>query len=126
MATLSNIYENASFAMYLHNRAISRLQEQASTGNRINRPSDSPSESYRILGLNSQELSLRGYVNSLTDTISTLEISSAILEDMMSPLVETKTRLTQITGGVHSGDGQQRIAEGINDTLEQMISLANT
>ncbi len=41
-------------------------------------------------------------------------------------LAETKTRLTQITSGTYTEDGRQRVADGINDILEEMVSLANT
>jgi flagellin-like hook-associated protein FlgL len=40
--------------------------------------------------------------------------------------VETKTRLTQITNGIYNQDGRRMLAEGINDTLEHVVLLANT
>lgn len=123
---LSNIYESISFALYLHTRAMTRLQEQVSTGSRINRVSDDPSDAYRILGLNSQGKSLENYIDNLSETVSMLEITSTILDDTVSKLVGIKTQLTQITGGIHGEEGQYRVAEGINDALEQIVSLANT
>ncbi len=123
---LSNIYESISFALYLHTRAMTRLQEQVSTGSRINRVSDDPSDAYRILGLNSQGKSLENYINNLSETVSMLEITSTILDDTVSELVGIKTQLTQITGGIHGEEGQHRVAEEINDSLEQIVSLANT
>jgi flagellar hook-associated protein 3 FlgL len=124
--TLSNIYNNISFALYLHSDAMSRLQEQASTGAWINRPSDDPSASYRILGLNSEGRSLENYLDNLSQVVSSLELSSSTIGHIMSALVETKTRLTQIVGGIYSEEGRQRLAEGINETLEQVVLLANT
>lgn len=124
--TLGSIYNNASFALYLHGRAIANLQEQASTGARINRVSDSPSEAYQILGLDSQQRSLQNYIDNLSEMVSILEVSSTIVEDMISAIAETKTRLTQITGGTHTEEGRQRVAEGIDDILEQIVTLANT
>lgn len=124
--SLSSIYETVSFALSAHYKAMTRLQEQASTGSRVNRASDDPSDAYRILGLNSQGRSLVGYVDSLTEVVSTLEITSTVVEDMIAKLAETKTRLTQIGGGIQGEEGRQRIADGINDILEQVVSLANT
>ena len=103
-----------------------KLQEQASSGNRVNRGSDSPSDAYRILTLSSQERSLANYAENVTDLIGSLEISSTIIEDMITELADTRTSLTAIVGGVHDQEGQTRIAEVINSTLEQMVSLANT
>lgn len=123
---LSSIYNNVSFALQLHSEALARLQEQAATGACINRPSDGPSAAYQILGLNSQQSSLQNYLDNLSDMVGTLQVSSTILEDMIAALAETKTRLTQIVGGIYGEEGQERTAERINDTLEQIVSLANT
>ncbi len=124
--SLTSVYDSVSYALNLHTKAITQLQEQASTGNRVNRGSDSPSEAYRILGLNTQDRSLDGYQESLTELIGTLEISSTIIENMASELADTRTLLTQIVGGVQDAEGQKRLADKINSTLEQVVSLANT
>lgn len=124
--SLTSIYDSVSYALNLHFKAITALQEQASTGNRVNRGSDSPSEAYRILGLNTQDRLLAGYQESITELIGTLEISSTIIEDMASELADTRTLLTQVVGGIQDTEGQRRIADKIDSTLEQVVSLANT
>jgi flagellar hook-associated protein 3 len=124
--TLGNIYSNVSFALGLHTEALARLQEQVSTGSRINRVSDGPSAAYRILGLNSEERSLDNYLDNLSEVISSLEHSSTAIENIISSVVETMTRLTQIVGGIYNQDGRRMLAEGINDTLEHVVLLANT
>ena len=123
---LSNIYNNTSFALSLHAEAMARLQEQVSTGSWINRASDGPSTAYRILGLNSQEKSLENYMDNLSGVIGTLEFSSAIIERITSYLTETKSRIVQITSGIYDEEARKGTAEGIDNTLEQIISLANT
>ncbi len=124
--SLTSISENVRYALQLHSRAMTRLQEQAATGNRVNRGSDSPSDAYRILGLNSQDRSLASYTGNVTELIGNLEISATIVTDMASELADTRTLLTQIVGGVHDVEGQKRIADKLNNTLEQLVSLANT
>ncbi len=124
--SLASIYSNVSYSLALHAKAITQLQEQTSTGNRVNRASDSPSEAYRILGLNTQHRALDGYLENAVELIGTLEISSTILENMASELSSVETLLTQIVGGVYDKEGQKRIADKINSTLEQLMSLANT
>lgn len=123
---LSNIYNNVSFALHLHTEALARLQEQASTGSRINRPSDDPSVGYRVLGLDSQTRSLGNYMDSLSEVIGTLEISSTVIGNMMPTFAEARIRLSQILSGIYDEEGRKRAAEGINDILEQLVSLANT
>jgi len=123
---LNSIYDNISFSLELNSRALARLQEQASTGMRINRPSDDPSAGYRILGLNSQDKSLADYIDNLSDVSSTLEMSSSVLKSMTDVLVQAKINLSQITSGVYNEQDRQRSAEAINDVLEQLVQLANT
>ena len=124
--TLSNIHNNVSFALNLHYEAMARLQEQAYTGSRINRASDDPSAAYQVLGLNSQQRLLENYMANISETISVLETSTAIIEDMSSAILQTKVDLVQIMSGTYNEDGRRKVAEQINDTLEQMVSSANT
>lgn len=123
---LNNIYNNVSYALYLHSVEMARLQEQTTTGSRINRPSDDPSSAYRLATLNSQENSLENYINNLADMIDTLELSSTAIQDIESALTDTKVRLTQIIGGIYHEETRERVAGGINDILEHVVSLANT
>jgi flagellar hook-associated protein 3 FlgL len=112
--------------LHLHSEAMARLQEQVSTGSRINRTSDDPSTAYQILGLNSQQSSLGNYIDSLSETVQTLEITTSIIDEMISEFAEARTLLTQIINGTYEDQGRQRIADEINDILEQIVSLANT
>jgi len=123
---LNNIYNDISFALQLHTKVLARLQEQASTGSHVNRPSDEPSAAYQILGLNSQQRSLENYMDNLTSALTSLELSSTIVGDITLTLTETKTCITQIASGIYDEDGQKRVAEVVNDALEQIILLANS
>jgi len=123
---LKNIYNNVGFALNLHTDAMAKLQEQVSTGSRINRISDDPAASYRVLGLNTNVKSLENYINNLSEVISILELSSTIIEDITSNFTETQIRLTQISSGIYDEAARKITAEGINDILEQIVSLANT
>ena len=121
--TLNNIYNNVSFALQSHSEAMYHLQEQASTGSRINKVSDDSSTSYRILGLNTQERSVQNYIDNLTDVMGILELSSTVIENMASTVLETKVLVTQISSGIHSPEARERTANGINEILEQMVML---
>jgi len=123
--TVNSIYSNLSYALSLNTEALSQLQEQAATGSRVNRASDDPSVAYRVLGLNSQGRSLDGFLDTISQTVSTLEISSKVVDDMISAFADSKVLLTQVASGVYGEDGRERIAESIDQTLEQMVSLAN-
>ncbi len=123
---LNNIYNNANIALARHAEALMRLQEQASTGSRVNRPSDEPATAYQILTLNTEQRTLENYLEKLDSTVSMLEISSTILQKMATTLGDTRVNLTQISSGVYDQDSRDRTAEAIDNTLEQLVQLANT
>jgi len=124
--TLNNIYNNVSFALHLHTDAMTRLQEQASTGSKINRISDDASAGYQVLGLNSQQSSLKNYIDNLSSVVSTLEFSSTIFQDIISAVSETKVQLTQVSSGIYNQESRTRTADGINELLERLVALVNT
>ncbi len=124
--TLNNVHNNVSYALHLHSEAMMKLQEQASTGSRINRPSDGPSTAYRVMGLDSQGRSLSNYVETIEQSSDMMEMGLSVVESMISSVADAKVNLTQIVGGIYGQQGRDRIADGIDDILEQMVSLANT
>jgi len=124
--TLNNIYNNFSFALCLHTEALAKLQEQVSTGSRINRISDDPSAAHRVLGLSTNEKSLVNYIDNLSEVVSTLELSYTVVKDIVSILRKTRQRLAQITSGIYSETARESAAEEIDDILEQVVLLANT
>ncbi|MHC4329821.1 MAG: flagellar hook-associated protein FlgL [Planctomycetota bacterium] len=124
--TLNTTYDNVNYALHLNSEAMARLQEQAATGSKVNRTSDDPSVSYRVLGLNSQIASLQNYTDNLSEAMSILELSSAVIVDMLSHFTDTKASLTQIISGTYGEDARDRAAEGVDETLEQIVLLANS
>ncbi|MHC4114597.1 MAG: flagellar hook-associated protein FlgL, partial [Planctomycetota bacterium] len=124
--TLNNIYNNTCFALNLHYNAMARLQEQAYTGSRINRASDDPSAAYRVLGLDSQQKLLENYMDNISGAVGILESSSLNIESMASAIADTKASLTQILSETYNENDRIESARQINETLEHMVSLANT
>ncbi|MFC1652339.1 flagellar hook-associated protein FlgL [Planctomycetota bacterium] len=124
--TLGNLYANVSYALQLHASDMTRLQEQAATGSQINRISDSPNTAHQVLTLNSRISTLKNYKSNLTDLISTFEFTSSTLNSMNGELTEAKRLITQISAGIYGEDNRERIADGINDHLNQLIQLANS
>jgi flagellar hook-associated protein 3 FlgL len=123
---LNNVYNNAIIALGRHAEALMKLQEQASTGSRVNRPSDDSSTAYHILTLNSETSSLENYISTLNDTSSMLQVGSSIIGQMASAVSEARVSVTQITSGIYNQEGRDRAAEAIDNVLEQLVQLANT
>jgi flagellar hook-associated protein 3 FlgL len=124
--SLNGIYNNTSYALNLNTEAIGTLQEQVSSGSRVNRASDDPSAAYQILELNSQQKSLENYMNNIDDISSILDTSTSTIQNMVSEISNTKVSLNQLLSGTYDETGRKSLASQINDTLEQMVSQANT
>jgi flagellar hook-associated protein 3 FlgL len=124
--SINNIYNNVSFALLINTEAMTKLQEQVSTGSRINRISDDSTSAYQVLGLETKQKSLDTYIKIINETSDSLEMSSNVLQTIMSSLSNVRTQLTQVANGIYSEDARKRTSEGINDILEEMVTLANT
>ncbi len=124
--TLSSIYNNSSFALYIHSKAMAALQEQAYTGSRINRASDDPSTAYRVLGLNSQNIGLGNYIDNISGVISTLTTSTKTITAMSSAVADTIAELTKLMSDTHNKTNRTALARQVNDTTEQTIYFDKT
>ncbi len=126
--SLEAIYNSVSWAISSHTSKLSNLQEQASSGQAINRPSDNPYEANRILSLRTESRSLDRYINTLTNVISVLDFSSSVVQEMTGEggLGGARASLTSALTPIYSDPSvrAQKAAE-INEILEQMVSLAN-
>ena len=127
----NNTYNNVSFALYRNAAVLAKLQEQASTGSKINRASDDPTGAYRVMGLSTQERALTNYMTNIQEASDLTQMASTAIDDMSGAMANLKVDLTQIASGTYGNGetGQQaraRVAESIDDTLERVVASANT
>jgi flagellar hook-associated protein 3 FlgL len=125
--SLDSIYNSASWAIWQHSTALSRLQEKAATGQDINRPSDDPTDASRILGLRTESRSMEIYMKALNDTVSELDFSSSVIQQIDDQMISALGYITSIsTGGTETEDTRRTLANQIDSILEQVVSLANS
>lgn len=123
---LNNLYDNVSYALALHSQDMLRLQEEVTSGSRVNRMSDDASTAHQLLSLDTQASGMRNYIDNLNSVLDTFELTTTTIQGMNDELITTQELLTQIAGGIYGENNRQRIAEGINNHLEQVVHLANT
>ncbi|MFC1676896.1 flagellar hook-associated protein FlgL [Planctomycetota bacterium] len=121
---LSSIYNNMGYALSLHAKALTQLQEQVATGSRVNRPSDAPSEAYQVMQLSTQKRYLNNYMKSIHDSMGTLSVSSGNITEMTSIILRQLGQVTAVMSGTNENT-RDIIAEGFDSALEQIVSLAN-
>jgi flagellar hook-associated protein 3 FlgL len=120
---MGTIYNNASFALFNHSKEIARLQEQASTGSKVNRPSDDPGAAYNILGFKTDQGSLENYIETLLGTQNTLTASTASIDAMKTSF----TKVIEMISGISGTSSQNNILmEGVDNALEELVMWANS
>lgn len=124
--SLQAIYTNATWAMSTHSQALGRLQEQAATGQEINRMSDNPTYASRILDLKADTRSKRQYIDALDEAVSILQLSSSVVQSISDEIIRARASLTSVMSGIASEAGRNTLATDINNALEQIVSLVNT
>lgn len=126
MSGWGSIYNNTSYALAAQSELIAKLQEQASSGARVNRASDDPADAYQILRLSQQAQRYDLYSKNLESVISGLELGDTTLQQVSTSLTRAQSLVTQAASGTYTGDNRSVMGEEIDSLLEQMVSLANT
>lgn len=124
--SLEAIYQNSIWAISHNTAALANLQEQAASGQAINRPSDDPSDANRILSLRADSRMLEQYLSTIAEVVSILELSSSVIQSISGELADVMASLTSILSGTTNEQLRSVLAEDLNNTLEQIVSLSNT
>lgn len=125
MSGWGTIYNNARLALQMHSEKLVRLQEQASSGTRINRASDSPTDVSRILDLRSQSAILESYSRNLDEVVRTLEFGHGMVQDISDSLQLALQKIEQASSGTYGQETRMVLGEEINALLEQIVSRVN-
>ncbi len=116
--TLANVQKSTS--------NMSRLQEQISTGKKVNRASDNPADARKILSLRSEDLKLDQYASNIQTATQTLDFSAAALTNT-SDILQRITELTmQGVGGSTDRGGRAIIANEVSRLLETIMRSASS
>ncbi len=105
---------------------MSKLQEQISTGKKINRPSDDAAGTRKILSLRSDGLRLDQYASNIQTATSALSYN----ESTLNTVADALQRITELTmQGVSDTAGQETRninASEINQLLDTVLQGANS
>ncbi len=105
---------------------MSRLQEQISTGKKVNRASDDPAAARKILSLRSEDLSLDQFSANIQTATQALDYSASSLQST-SDILQRITELTmQGVSDATDQSGRTIIANEIDQLLDTIMQSANT
>jgi flagellin-like hook-associated protein FlgL len=102
------------------------LNEQLSSGKKVNRPSDDPissipaQHSHRVINEVNQ------YMKSVDHTLSWLQQSESKMRTMNDILVQLKGSAEQLSTGTYTPEQRATLATEVRDALETLVTMANT
>ena len=120
------MYDRQMQAMRLHSSKWAAVQEQATTGLKINRPSDDPLTTVSILASQAEDMQLEMQQNNVDMLTSQLNQSNdAVLQ---ANRLMTRARQLALDAANSTNDSTNRklMVNEVDRLLEQMLSTANT
>ncbi len=104
---------------------ISNLSEQISTGNKINNPSDSPTDVVRLLDLKKRLNQNDTYSKSIANGKDFMEETVTVLENINDLVTNVLVKLTEVNDSTKDST-LSSYANEIDSALNLILSLANT
>ncbi len=105
--------------------SIARLQNQLSTGVRINRPSDDPAAAIRILALQRQQENQSQSIVNLETSDSYLSVTATSLGSLSDTLQQVKGIALEAVTNLNTDADRQSLAIQLDDQLGRLLSLGN-
>jgi flagellar hook-associated protein 3 FlgL len=105
---------------------MQKYQEKITTGKEINRASDDPAGTRKVLSLRSEGLKLEQYSKNIISSIQSLEFTTSTLNGAADFLARAQELAIQGVNGATDQEGRDAVASEINGILESMLQVANT
>jgi flagellar hook-associated protein 3 FlgL len=124
--SLETIINSTIYNVQRSTSSLSKLQEQISTGKKVNRPSDEPADARRILNLRSEGFRLDQYASNVQLGIQSLNITSSTLQNTADVLSRIQELTIQGVSSTTDQTGRNAIATEINALVESLLQNANS
>ena len=124
--SMDAIYKNSRWAIGQNSSILAVLQQKAATGQEVNRISDDPTASNQILTLMTDGRTKEQTLKTLDEIISTLDLSSSVIQSITGEFGRARSSLTSIMSGTLNVDMRKALSADLDNILEEMVSLANT
>ncbi|MCF6149377.1 MAG: flagellar hook-associated protein FlgL [Candidatus Kuenenia sp.] len=115
--TLSNIQQNY--------KKMQEIQEKLSSGKNINRASDDPVSTRKLLGFKSEENELQQYLDAIKHAKDKIDFIFDALENIQEIMVKIQTKAVQAADGTLGDDERGIIASELDEFMETIIQFSN-
>lgn len=125
------VTDNATTRMVLatlqqQQERVYNLQQQVSSGMRINAPSDDPVSAQQALDMKVLIAANGQYSRNISTGNTWLAQMDSALSDMHNVMVRARELATQMANGIYDAGARQNAANEIQGLKDQLISLGNT
>jgi flagellar hook-associated protein 3 FlgL len=104
---------------------MQEIQEKLSSGKQINRPSDDPSGTRKVLGLKTEEIQFQQYLDNTEAAKEQINYTFNTLENIQEILAQVKELTLQASNDT-LGQSERRIIAGeLNELLESVLQFSN-
>ena len=115
---------------YLYNlgtnkNSMTKIQEQLTTQSKINRPSDSPLGTNRLLRLNNEMQDISTYLDNVTNSYATVDSTINAMNGIQKNIQSTLVNLTAVNDAT-VGTDLDSFADQLQVYLDSIVEFANT
>jgi flagellar hook-associated protein 3 FlgL len=122
----SQIYEKSLNAMLDQQAGVNQTQLQVSTGRRILKPSDDPTQSARILDLGQALATNQQYQLNADTTRYRSSLEDSVLGSVTDLLQRARELTVQGANASQSNETRRSIAVEVRQRLDELLALSNT
>ena len=123
--TFNNSQTMINQIMQNQNR-LQELQQQISTGNKINNIYDSPIDNSAVISLNSQLAKIESYFSTIDTTKNQLNVQDSTFSTVIDKLQRINELTVLAANGASGTTGRDAAKDEINQLINSVIDLANT
>ncbi|MBU2492235.1 MAG: hypothetical protein KJ571_06380 [Bacteroidetes bacterium] len=115
---------------YLYNlntnkNSITKTQEQLTTQSKINRPSDSPLGTNRLLRLNNEMQNISTYLDNVTNSFANVDATINAMDGIQNQLQSVLVDLTSVNNATIEGN-LDTFADQLQVSLDSILEYANS
>lgn len=119
-------YNQSTNYINKHYEDMYRVNEQLSSGKKINRPSDDPIGCSKVLNYRNVLSSLEQYSANCDTAATWLENTESALSQVTDLLTSAKTLATQMATDSYNEDEREALAVQAEELYDQLLQIANT
>lgn len=103
---------------------VNDLQIQIATGNKINKPSDSPEVTSRLLGLKNQSQQIDTLNKNIDSGLSYIQNTTTAMESIQGVITNVMVKLSNL-GNVAASSNLNNFADQIESSLDEILNFSN-